>query len=199
MTFPRKKSGAPALALTSMLDVIFLLLCFFVTVSVFSQWESEISIKLPSAKTGEQPERLPGEIIVNLAKDGTITVNSAKLSLEDLGARLAKVAKFYPGQPVIIRADKFSQTREKKVVSRIKRELAPDSVIVTRDYAVIMVVGEGMAFSSGMLAKATTALAAHGINISMVNQGASEISFMIGIKSEDRDKAVRALYESFFG
>ena len=106
MTFPRKKSGAPALALTSMLDVIFLLLCFFVTVSVFSQWESEISIKLPSAKTGEQPERLPGEIIVNLAKDGTITVNSAKLSLEDLGARLAKVAKFYPGQPVIIRADK---------------------------------------------------------------------------------------------
>lgn len=39
------KSKSPALALTSMLDVIFLLLCFFVTVSVFSQWESEISIR----------------------------------------------------------------------------------------------------------------------------------------------------------
>jgi biopolymer transport protein ExbD len=89
-----------------MLDVIFLLLCFFVTVSVFSQWESEISIKLPNAKTAEAPERLPGEIIVNLAKDGAISVNSVGLSLEELGARLAKVAKFYPGQPVIIRADK---------------------------------------------------------------------------------------------
>ena len=89
-----------------MLDVIFLLLCFFVTVSVFSQWESEISIKLPNAKTAESPERLPGEIIVNLAKDGRISVNSVTLTLEDLGARLAKVAKFYPGQPVIIRADK---------------------------------------------------------------------------------------------
>jgi biopolymer transport protein ExbD len=89
-----------------MLDVIFLLLCFFVTVSVFSQWESEISIKLPNAKTAEAPERLPGEIIVNLAKDGAISVNSVRLSLEELGARLAKVAKFYPGQPVIIRADK---------------------------------------------------------------------------------------------
>jgi biopolymer transport protein ExbD len=89
-----------------MLDVIFLLLCFFVTVSVFSQWESEISIKLPNAKTAEAPERLPGEIIVNLAKDGGISVNSVKLSLDELGARLAKVAKFYPGQPVIIRADK---------------------------------------------------------------------------------------------
>ena len=102
----RNRSKAPALALTSMLDVIFLLLCFFVTVSVFSQWESEISIKLPNAKTAESPERLPGEIIVNLAKDGKISVNSVTLTLEDLGARLAKVAKFYPGQPVIIRADK---------------------------------------------------------------------------------------------
>ncbi len=102
----RNRSKAPTLALTSMLDVIFLLLCFFVTVSVFSQWESEISIKLPNAKTAEAPERLPGEIIVNLAKDGGVSVNSVKLSLEELGARLAKVAKFYPGQPVIIRADK---------------------------------------------------------------------------------------------
>jgi len=102
----RNRSKAPMLALTSMLDVIFLLLCFFVTVSVFSQWESEISIKLPNAKTAEAPERLPGEIIVNLAKDGAISVNSVNLTLEDLGARLAKVAKFYPGQPVIIRADK---------------------------------------------------------------------------------------------
>ena len=102
----RNRSKVPALALTSMLDVIFLLLCFFVTVSVFSQWESEISIKLPNAKTAEAPERLPGEIIVNLAKAGGVSVNSVGLSLEELGARLAKVAKFYPGQPVIIRADK---------------------------------------------------------------------------------------------
>ena len=34
----RSRAKAPQLALTSMLDVIFLLLCFFVTVSVFSQW-----------------------------------------------------------------------------------------------------------------------------------------------------------------
>ena len=100
------RSRAPALALTSMLDVIFLLLCFFVTVSVFSQWESEISIKLPTAATGEQPERLPGEIIVNLSKDGTVRVNGTTLTLDDLQSRLAKISKFYPGQPVIIRADR---------------------------------------------------------------------------------------------
>ena len=107
MKFTRKnRSRAPQLALTSMLDVIFLLLCFFVTVSVFSQWESEITIKLPSASTAEEPDRLPGEIIVNLAKDGKVTVNGRLLPLGDLRERLARVAKFYPDQAVIIRADK---------------------------------------------------------------------------------------------
>ena len=107
MKFLRKnRSKAPGLALTSMLDVIFLLLCFFVTVSVFSQWESEISIKLPSATTAEEPDRLPGEIIVNLSKDGKVTVNGNRLGLNDLKDRLSRVAKFYPDQAVIIRADK---------------------------------------------------------------------------------------------
>ena len=107
MTFsPERKSRAPALALTSMLDVIFLLLCFFVTVSVFSQWESEISIKLPTAKTADQQERLPGEIIVNIAKDGVIHVNAAVMKIPDLRERLSRIAKFYPGQPVIVRADR---------------------------------------------------------------------------------------------
>ena len=100
---------------------------------------------------------------------------------------------------VVIRADKFTKATENRVVARIKRELSPDSVLVTHNYAILMVVGEGMAFSAGMLAKATAALAEHGINISMVNQGASEFSFMIGIKSEDRVKAVRALYSAYFG
>ena len=102
----RNKSKAPGLALTSMLDVIFLLLCFFVTVSVFSQWENEITIKLPSAATAEEPDRLPGEIIVNLDTDGKVTVNGKRLGLIELEERLAKVAKFYPDQAVIIRADK---------------------------------------------------------------------------------------------
>lgn len=99
-------SKPPTLALTSMLDVIFLLLCFFVTVSVYSQWESEISIKLPNAKTSDEPERFPGEIIVNLDKLGTIKVNSSPMSLEELESRLKRISKFYPGQPVIIRADR---------------------------------------------------------------------------------------------
>lgn len=101
-----RRAKTPSLSLTSMLDVIFLLLCFFVTASVFSQWESEISISLPSASSAETPGRLPGEVILNVSKEGSVTVNAKKLTLADLGSRLAKVAEFYPGQPVVIRADR---------------------------------------------------------------------------------------------
>ena len=39
-------------------------------------------------------------------KDGSVTVNAKKLSLAELGSRLRKVAEFYPGQPLVIRADR---------------------------------------------------------------------------------------------
>ena len=102
----RTKSKAPGVSLTSMLDVIFLLLCFFVTSSVFSQWETEVAIALPTAKSATVPGRMPGEIILNLSKVGDVSVNGNKLSLGEVTERLTRIAKLYPGQPVVIRADK---------------------------------------------------------------------------------------------
>jgi aspartate kinase len=49
-----------------------------------------------------------------------------------------------------------------------------------------------------MAAKATQALAAAHVNIEMLNQGASEISMMFGVRSADRARAVRALYDAYF-
>lgn len=103
---PKEGPRVPKLAMTSMLDVIFLLLCFFVTASYYARWESDFSIQLPTAVNSAAPESLPCDIVVNLAKDGTLSVNSHVLTLEDLGTRLQKIARFYPGQTVIIRSDK---------------------------------------------------------------------------------------------
>lgn len=107
MNFRRNsRSRAATVQMSSLMDVIFLLLCFFVTTSVFSQWETEISIALPTAKSATVPGRMPGEIILNLAKDGTVSVNGQTLTLDEVTARLTRIAKLYPGQPVVIRADK---------------------------------------------------------------------------------------------
>ncbi len=106
---PESGSKAPTLALTSMLDVIFLLLCFFVTASVYSQWESEISIQLPSAETSDEPNRLPGEVIVNVTESGNVRLNGMNIELPDLEKRLSKLSKIYPDQSVIIRADRVTK------------------------------------------------------------------------------------------
>jgi len=107
MNFRKKsKPALPQFQMTAMMDVVFLLLCFFVTTSVFSQWECEVQLTLPTAKSAVAPERMPGEIILNVAKDGSVTVNQHKLSAEDLATRLKRVVSIYPGQPVVIRADK---------------------------------------------------------------------------------------------
>lgn len=91
--------------MTSMLDVIFLLLCFFIASSIYSQWELQVDIQLPSAETGKQPNRLPGQIIINIDRAGVTTVNERVLSREQLQERLKFLSENFPGNPVVLRSD----------------------------------------------------------------------------------------------
>jgi aspartate kinase len=100
---------------------------------------------------------------------------------------------------VILASANLPAAREEKVVARIKAELKPDAVLVEHGLALIMVVGEGMHYAVGMAAKATQAMSAAGVNLEMINQGASEISMMFAVKDADREKALRALGNAFFG
>ncbi|MFA7257034.1 MAG: ACT domain-containing protein, partial [Kiritimatiellales bacterium] len=100
---------------------------------------------------------------------------------------------------VILASANLPAAKEEKVVSRIKAELKPDAVLVEHGLALIMVVGEGMHYTPGMAAKATQAMAVNGVNLEMINQGASEISMMFAVKDADREKALQALGSAFFG
>lgn len=106
MNFRKKGQELPAFQFTSMLDVVFLLLCFFITTSVFSQWELEVDVALPTAESSQTPDRLPGEIIINVARDGRVTINQRVHTRAELLDRLTRLAKAFPGQSVVIRADK---------------------------------------------------------------------------------------------
>lgn len=100
------KLESPGFQLAPMVDVVFLLLCFFVTSQLFAQWETEIDVQLPTAVTGEAPQRLPGEVILNVRAGGEILVNGRMLSQDQLGSMLGKLASNFPGQPVLVRADR---------------------------------------------------------------------------------------------
>ena len=92
-----------------MIDIVFLLLCFFVTTQIFSQWETEVDITLPTSSTGSMEARLPGEIIVNIRADGTFVINQQEFDADGLGGILAQIVEMFPGQPILVRADQKTQ------------------------------------------------------------------------------------------
>ena len=100
---------------------------------------------------------------------------------------------------VILQSSELGADKEKLVVDRIMSELTPDNITVEHGLSLIMVVGEGMHYAVGMAARATRALSEAGVNIEMINQGASEISMMFAVKEPDRKKAVHAFGKAFFG
>ena len=119
--------------------------------------------------------------------------------LEEEGISYEHMPSGVDSQCVVVKEQFLPKDRERRIVQLLKKELDPDFITVERDFTMLMIVGEGMCYTPGMLAKACLALASAGISMSMVNQGSSEVSFMLAIRSKDRDAAVKALYKAFFG
>ncbi|SDY32236.1 aspartate kinase [Evansella caseinilytica] len=99
---------------------------------------------------------------------------------------------------VIVRAHQLENGKEERILQRICTELLVDEVHVERNLGMVMVVGEGMAKTVGIAAKAANALAEAGINIKMINQGSSEVSMMFGVDDYQVNEALTALYHAFF-
>jgi biopolymer transport protein ExbD len=107
MNFRSKYKPEPVgFQVVPMIDILFLLLCFFVTSQIYTQWEAEMDVTLPTASTAEMQQRLPGEIILNVFKDGSTVVNGRTLDDTQLSALLNRLVELFPGQPILIRADR---------------------------------------------------------------------------------------------
>lgn len=118
--------------------------------------------------------------------------------LEDFGLSYEHTPSGIDDISVILRDAQMNQYLEEDIINKIKEELNPDDVKIEHGFSLIMIVGEGMRRNIGLTSRAARAFAKAGVNIEMINQGSSEVSLMFGIKEEDENKAVQALYEEFF-
>lgn len=123
MNFRKRQTPLPQFQMTAMMDIIFLLLCFFVTSTVFSQWEYTTDIQLPSGTAGKIAATVSSEIKLNIKNDGQVEVFGKAYTgkaLEDLLKQLAEAVG--PNDVVIIRADKATLYEDfMKVVDLCKR------------------------------------------------------------------------------
>lgn len=92
----------PSINITPLIDVMFLLLIFFMVSSTFKE-QLGIDITLPQAGTSEAQEVGVHEIVVD--KDGAYIFDEAQITLETLRQRIAELVRDEPDATLVLRAD----------------------------------------------------------------------------------------------
>jgi biopolymer transport protein ExbD len=96
--------------LTPMIDMVFLLLIFFLVASQFAEEERELDVQLPEGTEAMPLTARPKEISINIDEQGRYFVDSKILSLAELEQFLRQAATNNPARAtVIVRADKRAQ------------------------------------------------------------------------------------------
>lgn len=96
----------PGLNLTSMMDVVFLLLIFFMVGSRFNEdKERQLDVQLPTVSAAQPLTDPPDELIVNVYRDGKILLGAAPKTLPELIKELEQARKKFPDQAVVIRGE----------------------------------------------------------------------------------------------
>jgi biopolymer transport protein ExbD len=105
MKFATRQLPPVSIQLAPMIDILLLLLSFFIISWQFSKSETELNVSVPTAQEGAEPKQMRGEIIINVLADGVIRVEGLTVDKPQLLDKLSKIAKQYPNQPVRIRGD----------------------------------------------------------------------------------------------
>lgn len=94
--------------LTPLIDIVFLLLIFFLVATTFRKDEVELDLQLPEASTGTPTEKTR-PIIISIRADGALFVDGKNLAMPALEQKLRAAARRNKSQEVLIRGDTQSQ------------------------------------------------------------------------------------------
>ncbi len=104
------------LEMTSMIDIVFLLMIFFLVASKLDEADRSIDVVLPHASAARPLTSRPREFVVNIDREGNYFAGARPVPLAELAALLRQAAADNPDRPsVILRADE--NTLHKHVVA----------------------------------------------------------------------------------
>jgi biopolymer transport protein ExbD len=86
-------------------DVLLVLLCFFIVTWNFAKKEMEMDVKVPAAESGKEANPVMNQTVLNVKADGTVVWNRKIVSLDELQARLKVLSGLWPDYAIILRGD----------------------------------------------------------------------------------------------
>jgi biopolymer transport protein ExbD len=95
----------PTLNLTPMIDIVFLLIIFFMVGTKFTELERKITLRVPEVVDRGALTAAPERKVVNVYRDGTITLDKVPVTLQQLTANLADTRRQYEDLGVLVRGD----------------------------------------------------------------------------------------------
>jgi biopolymer transport protein ExbD len=120
MKLPPDTSDADGPNLTPVIDIVFLLLIFFLVAARYDKEEEEreLEIELPQVAAG-QPLASTGDLVVNITSDGRYRVVGKELNAEQLSQAIKTAKARNPHRSVLIAGDKESALKHTALIKGI--------------------------------------------------------------------------------
>lgn len=105
-----------------MVDILLVLLCFFIVTWSFARKEMELDVKVPSAQSGKEANPVVNQTVLNVKADGTVVWNRKEVAPKELQTRLTELAGLFPDYAIVLRGDYRTQYEDIVKVLDICRE-----------------------------------------------------------------------------
>ncbi len=105
MAFYQRKRQSPAINIVPLIDILAILLIFFIVTSTFKTPEAELKIELPESRTAVLAPSDNPPAILAVAEDGTILIDNQKTDLESLKEDILAFRERQPDLPIALKAD----------------------------------------------------------------------------------------------
>lgn len=122
ITGPHGNEEEAPVNLMPLIDMVFLLLIFFLVASTFAKQERQIAIELPAASQSQALSAPPKQLVINITEDGAIHVGADSLTHAQLESLLRRTLGDSEDRVVFIRADERSRHGDFAEVVRICRD-----------------------------------------------------------------------------
>lgn len=105
MQFYTRKRRPPAINIVSLIDILCILLIFFIVTTTFRKEEPEVKIDLPRSTQAQETDRADDPFVLYVSKEGKIFLRDQEIPLTDLASQLRQLRARKPSQDFVLRAD----------------------------------------------------------------------------------------------